>query len=187
MGPAAQEVWSLQECIDYALENNIVIKQQQLNTEYSDNQVNQAKSEMLPNLNAGASNNYSFGRSLNTDNVYVNVNSTQVSGFASSNITLFNGLILQNTIRQSKLDLQAAIHDMQKTMDDVALNVAAAYLEILFAEELAQLAEAQIEVTTQQIERTQKLVDAGSLARGALLEIEAQLAREELQVVNDQN
>lgn len=187
MGTAAQEVWSLQECIDYALENNIVIKQQQLNTEYSDNQVNQAKSEMLPNLNAGASNNYSFGRSLNTDNVYVNVNSTQVSGFASSNITLFNGLILQNTIRQSKLDLQAAIHDMQKTMDDVALNVAAAYLEILFAEELAQLAEAQIEVTTQQIERTQKLVDAGSLARGALLEIEAQLAREELQVVNDQN
>src|SRR5690606_1871785 len=65
--------------------------------------------------------------------------------------------------------------------------VAASYLEVLFAEELALLAEAQIEVTQQQIERTGKLVDAGSLARGALLEIEAQLAREELQVVNDRN
>src|SRR5690554_208995 len=187
LGAAAQDTWSLQECIDYAMDNNIVIKQQQLNTEYSENQVSQAKSEMLPNLNAGASNNYSYGRSLNIDNVYVNVNSTQLSGYASSNITLFNGLILQNSVRQAKLDLQAAIHDMQKTRDDIILNVAASYLEVLFAEELALLAEAQIEITQQQIERTGKLVDAGSLARGALLEIEAQLAREELQVVNDRN
>src|SRR5690554_4775765 len=187
LGAAAQDTWSLQECIDYAMDNNIVIKQQQLNTEYNENQVGQAKSDRLPNLNAGASNNYSFGRSLNIDNVYVNVNSTQISGYAQSNVTLFNGLILQNTVKQANLDLQAAIHDMQKTRDDIRLNVAAAYLEVLFAEELAQLSEAQIEVTRQQIERTQKLVDAGSLARGALLEIEAQQAREELQVVNDQN
>lgn len=187
MEAAAQENWSLQKCIDYAIENNIVIKQQQLNTQYNENLVSQAKSDMLPNLNAGASNNYSFGRSLNNDNVYENVNSTQLNGYASSNITLFNGFVLQNSIRQSKLDLQAAIHDMQKTKDDIVLNIAASYLEILFAEELAQVAEAQIEVTKQQIDRTQKLVDAGSLARGALLEIEAQLAREELQLVMDQN
>ncbi|HZH72690.1 MAG TPA: TolC family protein [Mariniphaga sp.] len=182
-----QESWSLQECIDYALENNIVIKQQQLNTNYNENLVSQAKSGMLPNLNAGASNNYSFGRSLNNLNVYENVNANQLSGYISSNITLFNGLILQNTVRQSKLNLQAAIHEMQKTKDDIILNIAASYLEILFAEELAQITEAQTEVSKQQIERTKKLVDAGSLARGALLEIEAQLAREELQLVNDQN
>ncbi len=187
MGAAAQETWSLQKCIDYALENNIVIKQQQLNTQYNQNQVSQAKSDMLPNLNAGASNNYSYGRSLNNDNVYVNVNSTQLNGYVSSNLTLFNGLILQNSVRQSKLDLQAAIEEMQKTKDDIILNIAASYLEILFAEELAQIAEAQIEVTKQQIDRTRKLVEAGSLARGALLEIEAQLAREELQLVMDKN
>ena len=182
-----QELWSLQECIDYALENNIIIKQQQLNTAYNENLAGQAKSELLPNLNAGASNNYSFGRSLNNINVYENVNATQLSGYVSSNITLFNGFILQNTIRQSKLNLQAAIHEMQKTKDDIILNIAASYLEILFAEELAQITEAQTEVSKQQIERTEKLVDAGSLAKGALLEIEAQLAREELQLVNDQN
>ena len=184
---AGQENWSLQECIDYALENNIVIKQQQLNTEYNQNLVSQARSDMLPNLNAGASNNYSFGRSLNNLNVYENVNATQLSGYVSSSITLFNGLILQNTVKQSKLNLQAAIHDMQKTKDDIVLNIAASYLEILFAEELALISEAQTEITTQQIERTKKLVEAGSLARGALLEMEAQLAREELQLVNDQN
>lgn len=182
-----QELWSLQECIAYALENNIIIKQQQLNTAYNENLAGQAKSELLPNLNAGASNNYSFGRSLNNLNVYENVNATQLSGYVSSNITLFNGFILQNSIRQSKLNLQAAIHEMQKTKDDIILNIAASYLEILFAEELAQITEAQTEVSKQQIERTEKLVDAGSLARGALLEIEAQLAREELQLVNDQN
>lgn len=183
----AQEEWSLQQCIDYALENNIQIKRQELNTDYSRNQVSQAKSDRLPNLNAGASNNFSFGRSLNNDNVYENVNSTQLNGYLSSNLTLFNGFILQNTIEQSRLDLQAAIQDLQKTKDDIILNIAASYLEILFAEELSLIAEAQIEVTQQQIERTQKLIEAGSLARGALLEIEAQLAREELQLVNDQN
>jgi outer membrane protein len=183
----AQNLWSLQECIDYALENNIQIKQQGLNTQYNENMVHQAKSDRLPNLNAGASNNYSFGRSLNNDNVYENVNSTQLNGYLQSNITVFNGFTLQNTIKQSELDLRAAIQDMQKAKDDLILNIAASYLEILFAEELSLIAEAQMEVTKQQIERTGKLVDAGSLARGALLEIEAQLAREELQLVNDQN
>lgn len=183
----AQPTWSLQECIDYALENNIIIKQQGLNTEYSQNQVTQARNDRLPNLNAGASNNYSFGRSLNNDNVYENVNSTQLNGYLSSNLTLFNGFILQNSVRQNQLNLQVAIQEMQKTKDDIILNIAASYLEILFAEELSLIAEAQIEVTQQQIDRTKKLVDAGSLARGSLLEIEAQLAREELQLVNDRN
>jgi outer membrane protein len=183
----AQNTWSLQECIDYALENNIQIKQQGLNTMYNENQVSQSKSDRLPNLNAGASNNYSFGRSLNNNNVYENVNSTQLNGYLQSSVTVFNGFTLQNTVKQNELDLQAAIQDMVKAKDDLILNIAASYLEILFAEELSLIAEAQLEVTKQQIDRTQKLVDAGSLARGSLLEIEAQLAREELQMVNDQN
>src|SRR6056297_1149542 len=143
----AQEEWSLQKCVDYALENNIQIKRQELNADYSRNQVSQAKSDRLPNLNAGVSNSFSFGRSLNNDNVYENVNSTQLNGSLSSNLTLFNGFILQNTIEQSRLDLQAAIQDLQKTSDDIILNIAAAYLEILFAEELSLIAEAQNEVT----------------------------------------
>lgn len=183
----AQEIWSLQKCVDYAMENNIQIKRQALNTHYSQNQVNQAKSDRLPNLNAGASNNYSFGRSLNVQNTYEDRNSTQLSGYISSNLTLFNGFVLQNTIEQRELDLQATFQDLQKAKDDIALNVAASYLEILFAEELVSVSQAQTEVTQQQINRTKQLVDAGSAARGALLEIEAQLAREELQVVNDQN
>jgi outer membrane protein len=183
----AQESWSLQKCIDYALENNIQIQQQALNTEYYQNQVSQAKSNRLPNLNAGVSNNFNFGRSLGYDNTYRNVNSSQYNGYLSTDFTIWNGFTLQNAIEQYELDLQATMQDFQKAKDDLILNIAASYLEILFAEELVEVSNAQIEVTQQQINRTRQLVDAGSLARGALLEIEAQLAQEELTLVNRQN
>lgn len=183
----AQNVWSLQHCIDYALENNIQIKQQGLNTQYGENQVRQAKSNKLPNLNANIGNDYSFGRSLTYLNTYKNVNSTNLSGGVSTNFTIWNGSTLTNTVKQRELDLQASIFDLQKAKDDITLAIAAGYLEILFAEELELVSQAQIEVTRQQLERTSQLVEAGSLARGSLLEIEAQIAREELQIVNDHN
>ncbi len=183
----AQNVWSLQQCIDYALENNIQIKQQGLNTQYGENQVKQAKSNKLPNLNASIGNDYSFGRSLTYLNTYKNVNSANLSGGASTNFTLWNGSTLINTVKQRELDLQASIFDLQKAKDDITLAIAAGYLEILFAEELETVSKDQVKVTRQQLERTTQLVDAGSLARGSLLEIEAQIAREELQIVNDHN
>ena len=183
----AQELWSLQKCIDYALENNIQIKQQELNSEYNSNLVSQAKSNRLPNLNAQIGNNYSYGRSLTTENTYDDVNSTSLSGGISTNITLWNGSQLKNAIVQRELDLEATLQELQKAKDDLTLYIASAYLEILFSQELLLVSEGQIEVTKQQINRTQQLVDAGSLAKGALLEIEAQLAGEELQLVNNQN
>jgi outer membrane protein len=183
----AQNVWSLQKCIDYALENNIQLKQQQLNTQYYENQVSQAKSNRLPNFNAQIGNDNSFGRSLTYLNTYKNVNSSSVSGGASTNFTIFNGFQLTNTIEKQELDLQATLKDLQKAKDDMILNIAGMYLQILFAEELVLVDEAQMEVTKQQLSRTQQLVEAGSLAKGAQLEIEAQLAREELQMVNDNN
>jgi outer membrane protein len=183
----AQNVWSLQKCIDYALENNIQIKQQQLNTQFYENQVSQAKANRLPNLNVQFGNDNSFGRSLTYLNTYENVNSSSITGGAGTSFTIFDGFALSNTIDKQELDFQATLKDMQKAKDDIMLNIAGMYLEILFAEELELVSEAQLDVTKQQINRTQQLVDAGSLAKGALLEIEAQLAREELQLVNDKN
>jgi len=183
----AQNNWSLQKCIDYAIENNIQIKQQALATQYGENQVRQAKSNRLPDLNASFSNDYSFGRSLTYLNTYKNVNSASVSGSLATSLTLFNGITLTNTIKQRELDLQATIQDLQKAKDDIMLSIAASYLEILFAEELTHVTKAQIEMTQQQLDRTKELVNAGSLAKGALLEIEAQKAKEELQLVNDEN
>ncbi len=183
----AQQEWSLQECINYALENNIRIKQQKLNARYNRNLVSQARSDRLPNLNGGLSRNFNFGRSLTYENTYQNVNSSQVDAYLASEVTLWNGFTQKNAIEQHELDLQAALQDLEKTKDDIILNITASYLEILFAEALEEISRGQIDVTKQQIERTEQLIQAGSLARGALLEIEAQLAREELQLVNHQN
>lgn len=183
----AQNVWSLQQCIDYAIENNIQIKRQELNTQYNETLVKQAKNDKLPNLNAQFGGDYSGGRSLTYENTYENYSSTSVSGGLGTNWTLFNGMTLSNTVKQRQLDLEATLYDLEKTKDDITLLIAAEYLQILFAEEIILVTEANIEVTKQQIERTRQLVEAGSLAKGALLEIEAQLAREELQLVNNQN
>lgn len=184
---SAQETWTLEQCIRYALDNNIQIKQQGLLVDYQKNQLSQAKSNRLPSLNGQLGNNYNYGRSLTYQNTYENSNSTSISGYLGTDFTLWNGFQLQNAIRQRDLDLKATIQDMQKAKDDLILNLAAMYLEILFDTELVAIDSSQMEVTKQQIERTRKLVDAGSLARGSLLEIEAQLANEELQMVNDQN
>ncbi len=186
-GAKAQQTWSLQKCIDYALENNIQIKQQALNSEYYSNQHNQAKFNRLPNLNAGFQNNMNYGRTIGSDNTYLDINSNSTSGSLSSNVTLWNGFTLKNSIKMAEMDLRASLEEMQKAKDDIMLNIAASYLEILFADELLIVTEDLLKITQLQIDRTGKLVEAGSLAKGSLLEIEAQYAREELNVVNAQN
>lgn len=183
----AQETWSLVKCIDYALQNNIQIKQRTLNSNYYQNELNQAKSNRLPNLNAGVQNNMNYGRTLGSDNTYLNINSNSTSGNLSANVTLWNGFTLDNAIKKADLDLQTSLADMDKAKNDIMLNIAAAYLEILYAQELQSVAEEVLKVTQLQIDRTNKLVEAGSLAKGSLFEIEAQAAREELNVVNAQN
>jgi outer membrane protein len=183
----AQETWSLQKCIDYALKNNIQIKQQELNSKYYNNQLGQAKNNRLPNLNASMQNSQSFGRSLALDNTYKDVNSNTSSGSLSSNVTLWSGSKLINSVKAADMDLRASLEDMQKVKDDMMLNIAASYLEILFSDELVAVSEDLQKITQLQIDRTEKLVEAGSLAKGSLLEIEAQYAREELNVVKAQN
>ncbi|MCF8345950.1 MAG: TolC family protein [Bacteroidales bacterium] len=184
-----ENTWSLEDCIDYAMENNITIKQTALNTEYSENILQQSKTSRLPNLNASTNYSYSFGRALDqttyefTDNQKINSISVNVS----SGVSLFNGFQKKNTIEQNRINLMASYEDVQKIKNDISLNIAAGYLQILFSEELLAVARNQLDITQQQVERTQKMVDAGKLARGSALEIQAQFASEELNVVNSEN
>jgi outer membrane protein len=179
----AQQTWNLQKCIDYALENNIQVKQQQINTDYYSNQLKQAKNNRLPSLSGSLSNSFSFGRSQQADGTYDNFNSNATQLGLSASLPLWKGSQLSNTVAQADFSFQARLQDLQKAKDDLMLNIAAAYLEILMDDELVLVAKDQIGVTNLQVERTQKLVKAGSLAKGSLLEIEAQLANEELNLV----
>jgi outer membrane protein len=182
-------VWSLEECIIYAIENNIQIKQQILQTKYQKNALDLAKLKLLPSLNGSATHNYSFGRALDettyqfTDQQNVQSNNFYLGG----SLTLFKGLQNYNSIQKNNYELLAGEQDLQNIKDNIALSVALDYLQILLNKELVVVTENQLQITKQQIEKTRKLVDAGSVARGNLLQIEAQAAQEELQYINTRN
>ncbi|MCK4879699.1 MAG: TolC family protein [Bacteroidales bacterium] len=186
---AAQQLWSLEGCIQYAMENNIQIKQSVLNTEYNENLLKRSKLGQIPSLSGSTNYTYSWGRALDqttyqfTDNQQIN----SISMGLSSYTNLFNGLQVRNTILQNKLNLMASYEDVQKVKNDISLNIAAAYLTIMFNKELLAVTKNQLEITGQQVERTRKMVDAGKLARGNSLELQAQFASEELNLVNAEN
>jgi len=186
---AAQQAWSIEDCLQYAMENNIQIKQSVLQTEYNENLLKQSRLGQIPNLSGSGNYTYSWGRALDqttyqfTEDQQINSYNFGISSYAN----LFNGLQARNTIKQNELNLMASYQDVESVKNEISLNIAAAYLTILFNQELVAVTKSQMEVTGQQVERTKKMVDAGKLARGNYLELKAQLAAEELNLVNAEN
>jgi outer membrane protein len=186
---SAQKVWKLEDCINYALDNNLQIKQQVLNTRHNSNVLLQSKINLAPDLNAGAAHGFSWGRALDETTYEFTEDQRIMSTNAnvSSSVSLFSGLQQFNTIKQNEFNLLVSLQDLEKLKNDISLAIAAGYLQILFNSELLGVTKNQLEITQMQVNRTSKLVNAGSLARGALLEIEAQAASEELNVINAAN
>ncbi|HBC79800.1 MAG TPA: TolC family protein [Bacteroidales bacterium] len=187
-GFAQKQVWSLEECVKYAIDHNIQIKQQTIQTMVQKNALDQSKLSLLPTISGQASHDYSFGRALD-QNTYTFYNQTVLQDYfyLGGRTDLFNGLQNLNTIQKNKYELLAGEQDLQRIRDNVALSVALAYLQILLNKELVTANENQLNITLQQIEKTKKLVDAGSVARGNLLQIEAQAAQEELSLITMKN
>jgi len=186
---AAQRPWTLEDCIQYAMENNIQIKQSVLTTEYNENLLKQSKLGQIPSLNADGRYSYSWGRALD-QTTYQFTNNQKINSInmgLSSSAVLFNGLRVRNTIAQNELNLMASYQDVEKVKNDISLQIAGAYLVIMFNQELVAVSQSQLDITGQQVERTRKMVDAGRLAKGNFLEIQAQYASEELTLVNAEN
>lgn len=183
----AQEQWSLERCISYALENNINIRQQQLNVEYQKNICEQTNYSALPSVNASIDQSFSLGRSLGQDNSYINNNVSTTSFNVSANVVLFQGLAKYNQRKVSKLDCEAAIQNLEYAKNNVSINVTSAYLDVLFNKELLKIAQEQLLITQEQIALSKQQVDLGTLSEGKLLELESQLANEELDVINSEN
>jgi outer membrane protein len=188
-GPVtAQEPWTLTGCISYAFENNIRLKQQSLGVDMARNNLSQSKLNLLPTLNSGLSESFRFGRSVDPLTYqFTTENSTGASVYAATDLELFKGLQNWNTIQKNQIDLKKNLTDLDKAKNDLALNIARLYLQILFNEELHDIAVQQLNITRQQVDRTRIMVDAGSLPKGDYLEIQAQLANEELNEVNSRN
>jgi outer membrane protein len=180
--------FTLDQCIFIAWKNNLRLQQQRLGVDIARQNLSQSRANMLPSINANASHMYNIGRTIDPFTNEFATETVQSNNFSiTTGMNLFSGFQVQNAIRQNRLELQAGELDLEKSYNDLALLVASAYLQILFSVELVNTVTGQIEVTQQQVERTQRLVSAGTLARGALLTIQAQLATEEMQLVNAQN
>jgi outer membrane protein len=185
---AAQELWSLEKCINYAFENNLQIKQSILDANSSDLDLKQSKLNMAPSLNSRVSQNYNWGRNPDPQtNLYTTNQTQQFYANINSEVTLFDGLQQINNVRQKQFDYLAKKYDSDKIMNDISLNIAASYLLILFNIELVNNAQRQVDISKEQIERTEKQVEAGAMAKGSLYDIQAQGAGEEANLVNAKN
>lgn len=180
--------WSLEDCIIYAHEHNIQVQQNIINKRIAEQDLKASKYSILPNLNGSATHIYNFGQTIDPfTNTFATsqVRSNQLS--LSSSITLFDGLRNINNVKLNQAQLEANKYDVESIKNDISLNVANAYLTILFNIELGRNSERQLEVTKIQIDRIEKQVKAGTLPQGSLQEIQAQYASEELQLINAQN
>ena len=180
--------WTLQECIDYAIRHNITVQQSAYNVAASTIAVTQAKADLLPSVNGSASYSYNVGRSINpfTNQYEDNPVSSQNYG-VSANLTLFDGLSRFKTIKRNQINTEASQTALEQTKNDITLNVISAYTQILLNRELLGNAEFRLSTTEMQLERTQKLVDAGSLPEGDVLQLQAQQASDEASIVNEEN
>lgn len=184
----SQRKMNLKQCIDYALENNLSIKQIDLDKNISINDFEQEKLSRLPNLNASSSYNFSFGRTNDLQtNRFVNSNQQRGSLSLSSSVDLFKGFTKKNTLVDYKYQLDAMLKDIDKLKDDLSLRITSLYLNVLFKKELIHVSAEQLVLSEKQIARSEKLIQAGSLAKGTLYQQQAQYAKEELSLVRAKN
>lgn len=184
----AQEIWNLRRCIDYALENNLTVRRQANQAEQDKVEVNTAKYARLPNLNASASQNFSWGRTASpVDNSYKETNNSSANFGISTNIPLFTGLQLPNQYALTKLNLRATIEDLNKAKEDISINVTSAYLQVLYTQEIKKVTQEQIGLSMAQLQRVQHLSELGKASPAEVAEAKARVAQDELSAVQANN
>ncbi|MFC5270264.1 TolC family protein [Adhaeribacter terreus] len=180
--------WSLQRAVDHALQHNLQVKLSALNTEVSRINLRENRAAQLPGLSGNVNENYNAGRSIDPfTNNFVNQSIWSTGLSLNSNVTLFAGMQLKNNVQQSRINLQASEADLAKAKNDMILNIVTAYMQVLFNDELLTTAKLNLSTSQSQAVRTEKLYKAGSVAETNLLEINAQVAADELNVINAQN
>ena len=179
--------WTLRECCDYAVEHNISVKQQENQLLQRELQLETAKSQRLPDLNASAGQNFSFGRGLTAQNTYTNTNTSSTSLSLGTSVPLFTGFQIPNQIKLNKLNLDAATQNLEKAKNDIRMQVAQAYVQILYNMEIADVARRQISIDSMQVVRLQAMVDNGKASGAQLSQQEATLAQSRLTATQADN
>ena len=182
------KLWTLKECIEYALDNNLTVQRSLLNVQSSDINYDQSKMALLPSVNANGNTGFNWGRSIDpTSNQFI-TERTQFSGAgANASVTLFNGFALRNTINQNKLAFEASQNDLEKSKNDIIQNVVLFYTNVIFNRELLENAKWQLASSDEQLKRAEKQEREGAIAKGNLYDLMAQSATNEVNVINQEN
>jgi len=179
---------SLQEAVDIAVENNLTLKRSQLNQLNNETSLLEARGQRLPSLSASASGRFNWGRSINpVTNLFEVRRIGNINISANANITIFAGNQVNNAIQQAKVNVEAGKYNVEATQNDITLNVINLFVNVVFAKEQVGIAESQLKISDEQLLRTSRLVEAGSLPLSERLEMQAQKATAELEVINAKN
>ena len=185
---AQSKQWTLEECVKYAIDNNISIKQTELDAKTAEIDKRGAQGRFLPSLNANASHSWNIGLNQDiTTGLYRNRTTQYTSAGANVGIDIYRGLQNQNTLRKANLSIVAAKYQLLKMQEDVALNVANSFLQVLFNKENLKVKKEQLAINKKQYIRSEELVKAGSIPRGDLLDINATVASNNQNVITAEN
>jgi outer membrane protein len=179
---------SLKQCIDTALKNNILVQQTGLLKQSAEINKQQAKTNLLPNVNGSWNYGFNFGRNVDPiTNTFTNNQLSSSNVSASAGVVLFNGMRLQNLIQQTNFSYKAAEMDYKQAQDNLVLNVILAYMQVIAGEDVLAVSKAQLDVTKKQVERMEVLVKEGSAGSFQLTDMKGQMANEEINIINLEN
>ena len=185
---AQQKKWTLQECVNYALENNISIKQSELDVELAEINKKDAIGNFIPSINISSNHSWNIGLNQNITTGLLENLTTQFTSFGlNSNVDIYNGLRNVNSLHRSNLAILANQYQLDRMKDDTSLAIANAYLQILFNREQFKVLNGQNKLTKDNLQQTKALIDAGVIPQGDILELQATDADQEQQLISAQN
>ena len=186
-GVSAQQKWDLQQCISHAQAHNIQLKQQAQVVKNQEISLNSARNNRLPGVDASASQSFNFGRGLTIENTYVHRNTLSTSFSANASMSVYDGGQITRNIQVQKLQLEASMADLTRAQENLSLQVASVYLEVLFQEELLDVARQQCQLSQSQADRIKKLLDAGKAAESEWADAKALVAADEMSATQAEN
>ena len=184
---SAQKQWSLRDCCDYAVANNITVKQKAKDVEKQGYSLSTARNSRLPNLSGTASQNFSFGRGLTEDNIYANTNTSNTSLQLQTSVPIFTGFQIPENIKLNRLNLEAATADLEKAKNDIRMDVAKAYVQILYDQEISAVAHRQVSIDSMQVARLEAFVQNGKASGAELSRQKATMANSQLTATQADN
>jgi outer membrane protein len=182
------EIWSLDDCIEYALTQNISVRQSILTNMSNEVNKEQAEAQILPSLNASARQNFTWSKMedfTTGESSFEGSNSRSMS--LNSSVTIYNGLRLKNLIKQAELDLQAGIYNSETIKESITISILNAFLQVVAYEENVKNAQSNLEATSDQLKLSEARLQSGIIARSDYLQVKSQLATEKLTLANAQS